>query len=153
MQQKNKPQLLRYGLLLICIFGSFLTYAQTSTITGKVVSTEGEELLGVSVSIKGTSTGTSTDFNGDYSITVPNAEAVLMFSSIGYTTLDVPVNGQTVINVTLQDDLALLDQVVVIGYGSAKKSDLTGSVSSVSSKELNQFPVLDAAQALQGRAA
>ncbi|WP_405370771.1 SusC/RagA family TonB-linked outer membrane protein [Nonlabens sp. Asnod2-A12] len=153
MQQKNKPQLLRYGLLLICIFGSFLTYAQTSTITGKVVSTEGEELLGVSVSIKGTSTGTSTDFNGDYTITVPNAEAVLMFSSIGYTTLDVPVNGQTVINVTLQDDLALLDQVVVIGYGSAKKSDLTGSVSSVSSKELNQFPVLDAAQALQGRAA
>ncbi|WP_405377067.1 SusC/RagA family TonB-linked outer membrane protein [Nonlabens sp. Asnod3-A02] len=153
MQQKNKPQLLRYGLLLICIFGSFLTYAQTSTITGKVVSTEGEELLGVSVSIKGTSTGTSTDFNGDYTITVPNAEAVLMFSSIGYTTLDVPVNGQTVINVTLQDDLALLDQVVVVGYGTRKKSDVTGAVSSVKSEELNAFPVLDAAQALQGRAA
>lgn len=153
MQQKNKPQLLRYGLLLICIFGSFLTYAQTSTITGKVVSSEGEELLGVSVSIKGTSTGTSTDFNGDYSITVPNADAVLMFSSIGYTTLDVPVNGQTVINVTLQDDLALLEQVVVIGYGTVKKSDVTGSVSSVDSEELNAFPVQTVQQALQGRAA
>jgi len=102
--------------------------------------------------VKGTTRGVITDFDGNYTIKVKNGD-VLEFSSVGFTSKSVTIKGQKTINVTLEEDSNTLDEVVVIGYGSRKKSDLTGSVSSVKSEELNAFPVSNAAQAIQGRAA
>ncbi|WP_083692303.1 TonB-dependent receptor [Seonamhaeicola sp. S2-3] len=128
--------------------------AQQKIITGKVTSSsDGMALPGVNVVVKGTTTGAATDFDGNYSINVSNENAILVFSYIGYVTNEVIVGSQSVINVALVEDAASLDEVVVVGYGARKKSDITGSVSSVKSEEVTAFPVLDAQQALQGRAA
>ncbi|MDB2463067.1 TonB-dependent receptor [Algibacter sp.] len=128
--------------------------AQQKTITGTVTSeADGGVLPGVNVIVKGTSIGASTDFDGNYSITVSGDKATLSFSYIGYVSKNVTVGSNSTINVALAEDLASLEEVVVVGYGSRKKSDVTGAVSSVTTDELNAFPVLDAAQALQGRAA
>lgn len=123
-------------------------------VTGKVTDgSEGGGIPQVSIQIKGTTIGTSSDFDGNYSITTKNASDVIIFSYLGYKTKEVKVNGRSVINVKLTEDSSSLDEVVVIGYGSRKKSDVTGAVASVKSEELTAFPVLNAAQALQGRAA
>ena len=141
-----------------CLLGVFLLLgsvvnAQSKTITGKVISGEdGMELPGVNIIEKGTSNGASTDFDGNYSISVSN-NAVLVYSYIGFVTKEISTASQSVINVTLDADGSALDEVVVVGYGSRKKSDITGAVSSVKSEELNAFPLLNAEQALQGRAA
>ena len=121
-------------------------------ISGKVIDVSGEALIGVTVTVQGTNTGTATDIDGNYSIKAAS-DAVLEISYIGYEKKTIPVNGQSSINVTLGLDAELLDEVVVIGYGSVKKSDVTGSVSSVKAEEIQAFPVLNAGQALQGRAA
>ncbi|GAA4958576.1 TonB-dependent receptor [Algibacter aquimarinus] len=132
----------------------FGAYAQERTIKGTVTSAEdGITLPGVNVVVKGTNNGTSTDFDGNYSINVNGESVILLFSYVGYASKEVAVGSSNTINVVLKEDLAALDEVVVVGYGSRRKSDVTGAVSSVKSEELNAFPVLDAAQALQGRAA
>ncbi len=137
-------------VLFICLV-SMSAYAQ-ETISGKVTDEIGEGLPGVTLQVKGTSTGTVTDINGNYSLSAsPDAEIVVSF--IGYIRQTIPVNGRSIINVSLEVDIAELSEVVVIGYGSVRKSDITGSVSSVKAEELQAFPVLNAAQALQGRAA
>ncbi len=147
----------QFRRLLLFLFGLCIALqanAQEKTITGKVTSkADGMALPGVNVIVKGSRTGTSTDFDGNYSITVNTSKAVLSFSYVGYTTRDVPLSGANTINVALEEDLAALEEVVVVGYGARKKSDITGAVSSVKSEELNAFPVLNAEQALQGRAA
>jgi len=150
----KKTNLFKKGLFLVLSFCFALSVsAQQKTISGTVTSqTDGEALPGVNVIVKGTNSGTSTDFDGNYSINVSDANATLVFSYIGYVTKEMKVSGNT-LNVVLAEDLAALEEVVVVGYGSRKKSDLTGAVSSVNSEELTAFPVLDAAQALQGRAA
>lgn len=102
--------------------------------------------------IKGTTTGTQTDFDGNYTITA-ESDAVLVFSYIGFTKSEVAVNSQSTLNVTLSEDASQLEEVVVIGYGTQKKSDLTGAVSTVDSEEINKFTYNDAAQAIQGRTA
>ncbi|GAA4951961.1 TonB-dependent receptor [Algibacter agarivorans] len=128
--------------------------AQQKTIKGTVTAeADGMALPGVNVIVKGTSKGASTDFDGNYTIEVSGNDVTLLFSYIGYATKAVAVGDSNTINVALKEDLASLDEVVVVGYGSRRKSDVTGAVSSVKSEELNAFPVLDAAQALQGRAA
>ncbi|MEP5132196.1 SusC/RagA family TonB-linked outer membrane protein, partial [Nonlabens ulvanivorans] len=153
MQKTNPNKFLNISTFLGCMLFAMFSYAQT-TVTGKVIDEQTEPLLGVTVLIKGSSSATTTDIDGNYSISVADAAtATIVYSYVGYATTEVPVNNQSVINVTLKEDLALLDQIVVVGYGGVKKSDITGSVSSVTGKELNAFPVLDAAQALQGRAA
>ncbi|EAS18587.1 outer membrane protein [Flavobacteria bacterium BBFL7] len=153
MQKTNPNKFLNISTFLGCMLFAMFSYAQT-TVTGKVVDEQTEPLLGVTVLIKGSSSATTTDIDGNYTINVADAAAAtIVYSYVGYATIEMPVNNQSVINVTLKEDLALLDQIVVVGYGGVKKSDITGSVSSVSSKELSAFPVLDAAQALQGRAA
>lgn len=142
-----------YLVLLLFSVGAIMN-AQERSISGKVISSDdGLALPGVNISVKGTMTGTSTDFDGAYTITVPNEEAILQFSFVGFLSQEVVVNGKSEVNVSLQTDANELDEVVVVGYGSVKKSDITGSVSSVKSEELNAFPVLNAEQALQGRAA
>ncbi|MFV9551398.1 SusC/RagA family TonB-linked outer membrane protein [Algibacter sp. PT7-4] len=115
------------------------------------VSADGQPLPGATVIIKGTTTGTTTDFDGNYTI---NAEALstLVFSYVGYSVKEVVVGNQTTINVTLEQDNKL-DEVVIIGYGTQRKSDLTGSVSSVSADDVASVPVSRVDQALQGRAA
>ena len=123
------------------------------TVTGKVISTEdGEGLPGVNVILKGTSTGTVTDVDGSYSLEVPDENAVLVFSSVGFVDEEVLVGNQTTINISLVPDITSLEEIVVIGYGTVKKSDLTGSLSSIDSEAFDNHPMNDFAQILQGRA-
>ncbi len=143
----------RYWLaLLLAMTFSISVYAQNITVTGTVIDDTGEPLLGATVMQKGTANGTSTDIDGNFSISVP-AKATLVFSYIGYDTKEVAVNGQKKIDVTLTTNATMLDEVVAIGYGTVRKKDLTGAVSSVSGSELAKVPVTSAAQALQGKAA
>jgi TonB-linked SusC/RagA family outer membrane protein len=122
-------------------------------VVGKVVdATSNDPLPGVAVVVKGTSIGTITDIDGNYSISVL-PDAVLQFSFIGYLTEEVAVNNNTVINVNLVTDIIGLDEVIVTGYGVQKKSDVTGSIASVSSEKLTEIPVAGIDHALQGRAA
>ncbi len=128
--------------------------AQERKVTGKVTSSE--DLLGLpgaNVYIKNSSVGASADMDGNYSVIVSEKNAVLVFNFVGFQTVEIPVGTKNVINVSLKPDTKALDEVIVVGYGTRKKSDITGSVSSVTAKELTAFPVLNAEQALQGRAA
>lgn len=134
--------------VLMALFWAAIANAQSVSGT---VSADGQPLPGATVLIKGTSKGTSTDFDGNYSIEA-DSKSVLVFSYVGYATKEVVVGTQTKINVTLTADNKL-DEVVVIGYGTQRKSDLTGSVSSISSEDIASIPVARVDQALQGRAA
>jgi TonB-linked SusC/RagA family outer membrane protein len=126
---------------------------QERTITGTVTSAEDNSgLPGVSVIVKGTSVGTVTDIEGAYTLGVPN-NSTLVFSYVGFVSEEVVVGNQSVVNIVLTPDLTQLEEIVVVGYGTVKKSDLTGSVSSVKSEELTAYPALGTVQALQGRAA
>jgi len=126
------------------------TSAVVKSITGQVTSTDGLPLPGVSIIIKGTQKGTETDFDGNYRIDA-DAGDVLEFSSLGFKTKEVVVASESVINIQLEEDIAALNEVVLIGYGTAKKSDLTGAVGVIDSKELAKFPVSDAGSVIQGR--
>ncbi|MDF2186824.1 TonB-dependent receptor [Paraflavitalea sp. CAU 1676] len=121
-------------------------------VTGKVVDSTGAPMVGVSVRVKGSNVGTSTNAEGNFSLTVPD-NAVLIFSSVGFEPQEVEVGTQTTINVTLQASRAALDQVVVVGYGTTRKRDLTGSVASVKGSDLAKQPVQTPTQAMQGRVA
>ena len=140
-----KELLLMSCLLLVVYEG----WAQTG-ITGKVTD-NAEPLPGVSIVIKGTAVGTTSDADGTYSINAP-ADAVLVFSFVGYTTTEVPVDNRTVIDVVLTEDVKTLSEVVVIGYGTQTKRDLSTSVSSVSSQTLERQPVASFEQSLAGQA-
>ena len=122
-----------------------------TTIRGKVTTGEKEPLPGVSVVVKGTTNGASTDAVGNYALSVPDGAATLVFSYIGYTTEEVSVGNRTTIDVSLVADVESLSEVVVVGYGTVKKSDLTGSVASVKSDELRQTPIANFVQGLQAR--
>lgn len=141
--------------MFVLAFVSMAAYAQSLTITGKVVDSEGYELIGSSVTIKGAvGVGTVTDINGNYTLKVKDASKdVLIFSYVGMTSQEVKVNNQSVINVTLKADAVMLDEVVAIGYATVKRKDLTGSVASVGGQELSKIPVSDVTQALSGRMA
>jgi len=129
------------------------TLSVLAAISGTVTSAEdGVGLPGVSIIVKGTNLGTTTDINGKYSLDI-NEGSTLQFSYIGYLTQEIAVGNQSVINVTLQPDLEQLEEVIVIGYGTVKKRDLTGSVSSISSQEVKDLPVASFDQMLAGRAA
>ncbi|GAB5555320.1 MAG: TonB-dependent receptor [Saprospiraceae bacterium] len=128
-------------------------FAQDSkTVSGTVSDAGGLPLIGVNVLVVGTSSGTVTDIDGKYELMVKSGDAI-EFSYLGYSSQTVTISNQTTLDISLAEDATVLDQVVVVGYGSRKKSDITGAVSSVNAEELNAFPVLDAEQALQGRAA
>ncbi|HEY5747828.1 MAG TPA: TonB-dependent receptor [Chryseolinea sp.] len=127
--------------------------AQQTKISGKVTSADNEVLPGVNVIIKGTSEGTVTDANGVYTLNVPGPDATLIFSFIGYSPEEITVGSRTTLDVTMTPALEALAEIVVIGYGEVKKSDLTGSVSSVKAEELRAVPTTSFDQALQGRAA
>jgi len=110
-------------------------------VSGKVVDTKNEPLIGVNIVEKGTSNGVITDIDGNYSIEVTDGNAVLVFSFIGFDNKEIPVNGQRSINVTLEESLAELDEVVVVGYGTQKKASVTGAVSQIEGEKLLKAPV------------
>ncbi|MEM9000128.1 MAG: TonB-dependent receptor [Bacteroidota bacterium] len=121
-----------------------------TTISGTVTDGDGAPLPGANVVVRGTTNGTQTDFDGNYTITA-DANATLVFSYIGFATQEVAVNGQTTVNVSLQEDTNNLDEVVVLGYSTQTRGDLTGSVASVDLSEATKAPIVNAAEALEGR--
>ncbi len=127
--------------------------APPTEIKGQVTDAKGEALIGVSIKVKGTAIGVSSDVSGRYSITVPDGSTVLVFTYVGYTTKEVSISGRTSLNVQLEQSSESLQEVVVVGYGTQKKSDLTGSVVSVTSKDIKDQAFSNINQALQGKVA
>lgn len=124
------------------------------TITGKVTSESGEALPGVSIVVMGTTQGTITDLEGNYSLVIPDQEVTLVFSSIGYISLEVPVNNRAVIHINLVEDVQSLQEVVVVGYGTMNRENLSTAISSVKGEEILQRPTaINIAQGLAGRVA
>ncbi|MEE3407356.1 MAG: TonB-dependent receptor plug domain-containing protein, partial [Candidatus Cryptobacteroides sp.] len=140
------------GLVLLGLVLPLVAFAQNLTVKGVVTETNGEPIPGAYVMIKGTTTGASTGLDGEYVINAP-ANAVLVVSFVGYVTEEVPVAGVSTHNVTLRFDSEALEGTVVIGYGSARKSDVTGSIASMGGNELRAVPANDISYALSGRVA
>ena len=141
-------------LYLFLVLGfSWSVQAQQINVRGVVSDLSGEPLPGVNIVVKGTLQGVMTDPNGNYQISVPGSDAILMFSYIGYISQEVTVGNQNEINISLKEDLQQIDEVVVIGYGTVTKKDVTTAVSTVSTKDIDERPIVSAAQALQGKAA
>jgi len=122
-------------------------------ITGKVTEANGDALPGANVVVKGTTIGTTTSADGNFSLSVPDDAEILVISYIGFASQEVAIGNQSVINVTLEPDLQTLSEIVVVGYGSQKKSDLTGAITSIKGDDVMQLPTQRVDQALQGRAA
>lgn len=125
-------------------------YAQTTTIEGKITDATGMSLPGVNINEKGTKNGTSTDFEGSFKINVSNSKAILIISYLGFQTQEVSVAGKSKINVTLAEQSNSLNEVVVVGYGSVKKTDLTGSVSTISAATITERNTTSPLEAIQG---
>ena len=144
----------RYFLAsLFVVLYSLVAYAQAgSSISGSVSSGAGEALIGVNIVVRGTATGTVTDENGRFSLMASPSD-VLYFSYTGYKSVEVAVGNQSVINVTLEENVEILDEVVVVGYGTQRKEDLTGAVSVVNTEELTKQASNDVTQMMQGRVA
>lgn len=146
MLKKVCKQLIVFALIL----ASHSVVAQTVTVSGTVSEASGP-LPGVNVVVKGTDNGTSTDFDGNYTLNNVDANATLVFSFVGYITKEVPLNGQTTLNVILDSDSQALDEVVVVGYGSQNKRDITGAVSSIKGAAIKQVVASNPTIALQGK--
>lgn len=143
-------------LLLACIslFFASQAFSQARTVRGKVISSEdGQPMPGVNVVIQGTTKGTSTDVEGNYALDLAPGETTLSFTFVGYKTQTVEVGQREVIDITLESDATALEEVVVIGYGTVRKSDLTGSVSSIRGSDLTTVPSINPMQSLQGKVA
>ncbi len=139
------------SVALVLLFAAHFTYGQ-SEVSGKIIdANDGTPLIGVNILVKGTTSGAVTDFNGDYTLTVPDADAVLVFSYTGYAVQEVQVGNRTTVDVSLESSNALLDEVVVVGYGTQKKSNVSGSIVSVSADEIAQVQTPSFDAALQGR--
>jgi len=148
-------------LIILNLLFYFLSISQVAisqesnqgfVITGNVKDESGETLIGVSISLQGTTIGTITDLYGNYEIEVADPADILVFSYVGYKTIKEPINGRTEINVTMNVSAIALDEVVAIGYGTKKQGDIIGSVSVVNSEEISSLPVPTIDQALQGKA-
>ncbi|WP_455601598.1 SusC/RagA family TonB-linked outer membrane protein [Bacteroides rodentium] len=150
--QKYKMPISRLRMM-VCLIGMLLPmcmFAQQITVQGVVKDQTGETVIGASVMEKGTTNGTITGIDGDFSLNMsPNATLVVSF--VGYKTQEVQVKGQKQLQVVLSEDAEMLDEVVVIGYGTMKKSDLTGAVSSIGNKDIKDSPVSNLGQAIQGK--
>jgi TonB-linked SusC/RagA family outer membrane protein len=139
-------------LLAMCLSTGSLNAQSSITVNGIVTDAEGIGLPGATILEKGTSNGSTTDFDGNFNMSVAG-KSTLVVSYVGYKTQEVAVNNRTSIAIKLVEDAAALDEVVVVGYGTAKRSDITGALTSISSKDFDKQPLNDVSQALQGRAA
>ncbi|AEE53694.1 SusC/RagA family TonB-linked outer membrane protein [Haliscomenobacter hydrossis] len=147
-----KSPLHKMMLVLTLLLSCQIAFAQSRQISGKITDTKGESLIGASIAVKGTTTGTVTDADGEFTLAVTN-EAVLVISYTGYTTKEEVVGTRTRIEITLDENINQLSETVVVGYGTQKKSQLTGAISSITAKQITELPITNARQALQGRAA
>ena len=145
---------MRKILLLLTLTVSLFVCAEQRNVTGRVMdgAMSGEPMIGATVLVKGTSNGTVTDFDGNFTLSVSNDD-VLVFSSVGYKTQEIKVGNQSSISVTLHEDTEVLDELVVVGYGTMRKVDVTGSVGSIAGEKLKESIVTNADQMLQGRVA
>ncbi|TBH72514.1 SusC/RagA family TonB-linked outer membrane protein [Aquirufa antheringensis] len=152
--KNNFYQSLRSFLLLaIVMLGSFSSFAQDRKVTGKVSGTDSQGIPGVSILVKGTNTGATTDVNGAFSVTVKSATAVLNITAVGYKSQSITVGSQSSINVTLAEDNSQLDEVIVTGYSVTNKKESTAAASIVKAKDLQIAPTGNVEQQLQGRVA
>jgi TonB-linked SusC/RagA family outer membrane protein len=141
-------------LLFLAIFGSYFGFAQIRVVTGKVTGSDtGESLPTATVAVKGTTRGVITDMDGNYRIEIQSGDNLLLFSFVGYEQQEIEIENKSEINVTLVLKSSALDEVVVIGYGTVRKSDLTGAVSSVKAKDLVKITSVNPEQSLQGKVA
>ncbi|MBD2755842.1 SusC/RagA family TonB-linked outer membrane protein [Spirosoma validum] len=138
--------------VLLLLLGQSYVFAQNARVTGKITGPDNQGLPGVNVQVSGTTTGTSSDAAGNFAINAAS-NASLVFSNIGYVGQTIPINGRSIINVQLAEDLKTLNEVVVVGYGTQRKSDVTGALSAISTKEFAQQPITRLDQVLQGRVA
>lgn len=152
MGTKHLLSKILFCIVFLMLVGS--AYGQNTTISGTVTDTKDRQtLIGVSVKVNGTNIGTSTGADGTYRISVPNNASTLVFSYLGYNNLEVSIGGRTSINVSLEPSNTSLSEVVVVGYGTQKKSDVTGATATVLAKDLNAGVVNNPLQAIQGKVA
>lgn len=158
---KPSSKRILYSMMLVASFAGNpqFTYAgtnemqvsmQVDVIKGTVIDVNGEPVIGATIQVKGTSIGVISDMEGNFTLSNVS-EGTLIVSYIGYKTQEIPLKGRTTVQIIMQDDAETLEEVVVVGYGSVKKSDVTGSLSSVGSKEIAKMPVTNLATAMQGR--
>lgn len=152
----SKSNYLKERVIQLILFFAFMlpagAWAQNIQLTGTVTDATGESVIGASVLEKGTTNGLITDIDGNFSLNVsPNATIIISY--VGYTTQEIPLNGRKTLKVILKEDTEMLDEVVVIGYGTMKKSDMTGAISSVDTEELTKRATTNPAEALQGKIA
>lgn len=140
-------------LFLILSSFAFTVNAQQKNVRGTVADSNGEPIIGASVVVKGTTNGTITDFEGSFALSNVPEKGIVVISYIGYKTQELPVAGKSVLKVVLAEDTETLDEVVVVGYGTQKKSDVTGSMISVGAEELKSRPTANVFEAMQGKAA
>ena len=159
---KNSKNLSLFGrtgklqrLFLIALFSVLAigAYAQSKTVSGTVVDQTGEPIIGANVVVKGTTNGIITDLDGRFTLSNVPDKGTISISFIGYQDQEISVAGKTNLQVTLQEDNAMLDEVVVVGYGVQKKSDVTGAMARVGEKELKAMPVKNALEGMQGKTA
>ncbi len=143
--------MLKNYLFILCSVISLGVFAQTSEISGTVIDGSSNiPLPDANVSVEGTQNGTSTDFDGNFSLSNVSPSATIVVSYLGFVTQKIPVNGQTKFEIVLQPDTEALDDVVVIGYGKSSRRNITGAVSKVGSESIKKLEPLNAAQSLQG---
>ncbi|MDX1327733.1 MAG: carboxypeptidase-like regulatory domain-containing protein, partial [Arenibacter sp.] len=143
-------------ILLLISFLLFVGYTNAQdniTVRGMVTDTDNQPLPGASVIVKGTTTGTQTDFDGNFVLGNVPGNGTLVFSYLGFTTVEIPVNNQTSFTIQLEEDAQALDEVVVVGYGEMRVKDLTSAITTIKSEELAATPTGQAMQALQGKVA
>lgn len=152
MSQKNYFKGMMLLVLFVALFSPTNLWAQNIQLTGVVTDASNEPIVGASVVEKGTTNGVITDYDGNFTLNVP-AKATIVISYVGYQTQEIAVNGRNHIKTILKEDTELLDEVVVVGYGTMKKSDMTGAISSVDVEELTKRTTTNPAEALQGKIA
>lgn len=151
--QKTSMRFWSLICILMCLFCFQNIYAQQKTITGTVTDSNGEALIGVSIKVKGATLGTVTDLDGNFSLNVPSDARAIEAVYIGMKTTEAAISGKSVIDIVMQDDHSQLEEVVVVGYGTMKRKDLTGSVASINSEAIAAVPVSNVAEAMTGKLA
>jgi TonB-dependent starch-binding outer membrane protein SusC len=149
----NRPQRFLMTVAVVLLLGTSSVWAQGRTVTGKVTDPTGSALPGVSIQVKGTQRGTNTNADGVYTIADVPADGTLVLSFIGYTTQEVAVGNRSTVDVKLADDTKALAEVVVVGYGTQRAKDVTGSVATIGAKDFNKGVITSPEQLLQGRVA
>jgi hypothetical protein len=150
----NSKQLLaRAVYLLSCLLLSLSLFSQTKQITGKVKDIRGQGVIGASVVVKGSQGGTTTNSDGDFTITVPQATTTLVISGVGFAPQEVNVANSATVDITLIESSSSLNEVVVVGYGTARRRDITGAVASIQAKDFNTGQINSPEQLLQGKVA